>query len=113
MGTLDYIRHKTKIRLMAGEYVHWVNNCKRAPYLRAAVLSAPPWVKRADFRHLEVQRDRLTAETGIQHVIDHDVPLDHPVVCGLTVPWNMVVRTWIDNARKGNWFPDDQQLQLF
>ena len=40
---------------------------------------------------------------GLHHV-DHVVPINHPLVCGLHVPWNLQVLTGPDNVRKSNSF---------
>lgn len=55
---------------------------------------------------------RLTRETGIEHVLDHIVPLVHPKVCGLTVPWNLQVMTRHRNGQKSNAFSDVECEQL-
>lgn len=61
---------------------------------------------------------RRTGETGIQHHVDHVVPLVHPLVCGLHVAHNLQVLTAADNCRKGNLFvpyrerPDGWRLLL-
>ena len=113
MCVLDYCRVKTKRRLLAGEPVHWVDNHKtRSRYIRAAVLSYPLWMTRAQVQPLKDLADRLTKETGIQHVLDHIIPLNHPLVSGLGVPDNFQVITCLQNSYKGNtWNPD--QLNLF
>lgn len=54
----------------------------------------------------------MTIFTGERHVLDHIVPVNHPRVCGLTVPWNIQVIHWRANGSKGNtWCPE--QLELF
>jgi 5-methylcytosine-specific restriction endonuclease McrA len=113
MCVLDFHRPKTRDRLIRGESVHWVESHKtRGRYIRAACLSFPKWVKRADLAHLKELRAALTASTGIPHVIDHVIPLNHPMVCGLSVPENLQVITYRQNGAKSNyWNPD--QLDLF
>lgn len=107
-----YISRAHKLRLMAGEVSGWITRHNRKDYIIACVLSAPLWVKRGDFAALRAEAIRKTQETGIPHVLDHIVPVSHPHVCGLTVPWNMQVVPYSVNAAKGNkWHPD--QLALF
>lgn len=45
---------------------------------------------------------RLTEETGVQHEVDHMVPIAGKNVCGLHVPWNLRVIPRLDNIRKSN-----------
>jgi hypothetical protein len=46
-------------------------------------------------------------------VVDHDIPLNHPYVCGLTVPHNLKVMTRGQNAAKADKFsPDQLELEL-
>lgn len=46
--------------------------------------------------------ERLTRETGIPHQVDHIVPLQSKIVCGLHVEHNLRVITATENARKKN-----------
>lgn len=105
---VDYVRRKTRIRILNGEHVDWVENSRRAPYIRAVVLSAPPWVSMAQLRQLQLRARQLTLATGEQWVLDHIVPLNHPRVCGLTVPWNLRIIKGGPNSRKGNHFCPEQ-----
>ncbi len=42
--------------------------------------------------------------------VDHIVPINHPDVCGLHVPWNMQLLTLEENVQKNNSLPPDDQL---
>ncbi|MBT2771330.1 hypothetical protein J7J47_03680 [Halomonas sp. ISL-60] len=48
------------------------------------------------------ESNRLTQETGIQHNVDHIVPLNGEKVSGLHVHWNLRVVTEKDNKIKSN-----------
>jgi 5-methylcytosine-specific restriction endonuclease McrA len=112
MGCLDYIRHGSKRKILAGAEPHWILNNKRRRYIRACVLSAPPWVKRADFKALETRRDFLARAYGEPFELDHIVPLQGAGVCGLTVPWNMrPIPARCNSAKGGKWCP--QQVEMF
>lgn len=113
MSIVCLVRPGTKAKIMAGERVHWVYNHKtRADYLLAIVLSAPPWVDRWELEALRAFAAAMTKMTGSLYVLDHIVPVTHPLVCGLTVPWNLQVIPWRVNAAKSNKFNPDQ-MELF
>lgn len=71
---------------------------------------------KAVFRDL-VQLGRIyTEHTGIQHSVDHIVPLNHPIVCGFHRVANFDVKPLADNIKKSNsWWPGmpEQQAELF
>jgi hypothetical protein len=53
-----------------------------------------------------------TAATGVRHSVDHEVPLQHALVCGLHVPWNLSISTLEANMAKGNrTWPDMPEQQ--
>ncbi len=98
---------------MRGEYVAWIENSKRASYIRQAVLSFPPWVDMDELMKIWAKCRALENETGVPHSMDHSIPLNHPYVCGLTVPWNIQITTRAVNSSKGNkWHPDQIPLTL-
>ena len=111
MSLLDYNRQPSRSKLLRGECVPWIENSPRSSYIRQCVLSFPPWVDRKALRRLWEECRRLEVETGIKHVLDHKVPLKHPYVCGLTVPWNLRVVPKTCNDSKGNkWHQDQYEL---
>lgn len=63
----------------------------------------PPWLtdeQKAAIQWFYDEARRLTAETGVQHVVDHIAPLNGAHSCGLHVPWNLQVLTDAENKRK-------------
>lgn len=80
---------------------------------RAAERQAtPPWANQAATREMFKHARAMTAATGVVHSVDHLVPLQHPLVCGLHWHGNMRVLPLDDNMRKGNreW-PDMPEVQ--
>jgi len=82
-----------------------------AKYTRAT----PPWTTTAICSiYWDISRLQTIA-SGVQHSVDHIVPLVHPLVCGLHCPANLRVIPLRENTAKGNlWWPDmpEQQLEL-
>ncbi len=111
MGMVDYVG-RSRVRVMAGDIPPWIKNSRRHKYIAAVVRSAPPWVDRWELYALKAWAAAMTRMHGTLHTLDHIIPLTHPLVCGLTVPWNLQVIPWGPNCSKGNrWTPD--QLELF
>lgn len=111
----SYHRPAMKRRLIAGNAPQWLLNHKRRGYIWAAILSFPPWVSRAELALIDAEAHRLTRMTGVPHEVNHIIPLRHPLVSGLTVPWNLEIVTQATNGRIGNCFDlrPVQQLCLF
>jgi len=115
MGMVDHAARAktTKPRILCGDIPRWIRNSKRARYITSVILSTPPWVDREALKALAYRAACLSEMTGVEHVLDHIVPLNHPRVCGLTVPWNLEVTTRKANGAKSNHFPDERQLEMF
>lgn len=112
MSIVHFCRKGSRQRALAGDIPDWVTNNARADYILGVMISCPDWVDRGELRALRDEARRKTIVTGELHVLDHIVPVHHPRVCGLTVPWNLKVVHWRVNGSKGNeWNPD--QVELF
>jgi len=67
--------------------------------------ATPPWLdvfQLADIQATYYKARWLSNKSGIKHHVDHTVPLNHPDVCGLHVPWNLQVITWEENQEKNS-----------
>lgn len=79
---------------------------------RAELRATPAWADRTATRELFKQAERLTRETGVMHSVDHLVPLQNPLVCGLHWHANMEVMPLAANMAKGNrTWPDAWEVQ--
>jgi hypothetical protein len=64
----------------------------------------PAWADHARILALYEEAQRLTASTGVEHHVDHEVPLQGKRVSGLHVHFNLRVITAAENVRKHNSF---------
>jgi hypothetical protein len=72
---------------------------------RAAKLRrTPPWADLAAIEAVYAEARRLAVETGVQHHVDHDIPLQGDLVSGLHVHNNLQILTGSENSRKRNRF---------
>lgn len=62
----------------------------------------PPWADMKAIRKIYVQCAKLTLATGIEHHVDHVVPIKGRQVSGLHVPWNLQVLPGPENRKKSN-----------
>lgn len=101
----SYAKHRDKALARKKDY-RAANTAKWTHYAnqrRAARLQATPaW---ADLKAIEAvyqECAETTVTTGVEHHVDHIVPLKHPLVCGLHVHWNLRVIPGLENRQKAN-----------
>jgi hypothetical protein len=113
VNVAGFFRPQLRHCLITGRDVPaWLLQHPRYKYIRAVVLSTPSWVDNKELLAIRARARFLTKLTGVKYVVDHIVPLNHPCVSGLTVPWNLQVITHKQNAAKSNnWNP--HQLDFF
>lgn len=66
--------------------------------------SMPPWADKSKIRALYIKARELTKLTGVKHEVDHVIPSNHPLVCGLHVEYNLQILTEEENIKKSNQF---------
>lgn len=73
-----------------------------AKWRKAARMATPAWADFDAIRAFYEEARRLTEETGIPHHVDHIVPLQSKLVCGLHAQANLRVVTDSENVKKRN-----------
>ena len=100
-----YQRNKERISAWGKEYTK-ANRPKRNSALarrRAAKFKATPaWADPVKMQAFYDEAVRLTKETGVVHHVDHIIPLQSRLVCGLHCEANFQVLTKTDNLKKHN-----------
>jgi len=66
--------------------------------------SMPPWADKHAIKAMYINARQLTAETGVKHEVDHIIPSNHELVCGLHVETNLQILTESENINKSNKF---------
>lgn len=72
--------------------------------------STPGWLSKDDIskmRSIYKMCRLISKKTGIQHEVDHIIPLISDVVSGLHVPWNLQIISKSENASKSNKLIED------
>lgn len=79
-----------------------VMNANKAKRRAAKLKATPVWADQSKITEYYFAADFLGMVTGIWHHVDHIVPLQSDIVCGLHWEENLQVLTAIDNLRKSN-----------
>lgn len=77
-----------------------------AAYRAAKKQASAKWSKKEAIEKIYEQAKTLTVATGVPHEVDHIVPLQHPVVCGLHCEDNLQILTKHENRTKFNHFEE-------
>lgn len=101
------VNNPDRVKAMLADWK--ANNPERLRYhdakrLAAQRVATPRWLTRTQRRKMKAlyfEAKRETEHTGIVHHVDHIVPIQGKLVCGLNVPWNMRVVPAAVNASKG------------
>lgn len=82
-----------------------VKNYHTAGYRAQQKQATPKWLSKAQLnkiRALYKEAKLLSKVTGVQHHVDHIMPLNSDVLSGLHVPWNLQILTSRENIQKSN-----------
>lgn len=94
------------------EYQKWYRqefkgkcNAWKQQYKLDKIFRTPKWLTKDhkdQIAEFYIKAELLTKETGIEHQVDHIIPLRGRNVSGLHVPWNLQVLTYLENRSKSN-----------
>lgn len=98
-------KNREQLRITKAEWMRAHRDCSRACFAKwfaTKLRACPAWVDAEAIKRIYREAHRLTRATGVKHDVDHIVPLQSNIVCGLHVPWNLQILTRSENARKSN-----------
>lgn len=74
--------------------------------------ATPPWADLDAIAAIYAEAKRIQQETGVRMHVDHIIPLQHDLVCGLHCEGNLQILPGSVNESKNNkWVPLDAQRQ--
>lgn len=83
---------------------------KTARYKAKKKDAVPSWLSKEDISKIKSVYKMcrvISKKTGIRHEVDHVVPINSNIVCGLHVPWNLQIVTSEYNKIKSNSLIED------
>lgn len=102
-----YYKNKTILNVKSREWkrlnpgkINAINNARYASLKKRM----PIWANPECIKNIYEKCYEISKSTGIIHHVDHIVPLQGDLVCGLHVEWNLQIITAEENLRKNNKF---------
>lgn len=102
-----YKNHKLQAQLYNKQYVsknrgliNYLNNLRHKRIKQAT----PKWSNLKMIKEIYNQSVFIQQQTGIEHEVDHIIPISNRLVCGLHVPNNLRIITATENQKKTNNF---------
>lgn len=100
----EQVREANKVYQKANRGLMNARTAKRRALKKQAT---PTWADAAKIKEFYFAADFLGMVTGDWHHVDHVVPLQSKIVCGLHCEANLQVLPGLDNRKKGNtYWPD-------
>ncbi|GGO96475.1 hypothetical protein [Stakelama pacifica] len=100
------------------EYSIWAKanrgkrNAASAKYKASKLRATPPWANLSKIAAIYERASAIQAATGQRMHVDHIVPLQHELVCGLHCETNLqILPGSLNEAKRNNWSPEDAQRQ--
>lgn len=107
ISRIDWQRHNAKrksakVAYRAAHPAEGAHHCRLRQTRK--MQATPSWADLTAIKAVYRQAVALRKATGEAWHVDHDIPLKHPLVCGLHVPANLRVIPARENQSKGNGF---------
>lgn len=97
----EALRQKSREWKKANRGLH---NAQWAKYHTTKLKATPAWADQEQIKRIYVACAKITKQTGIEHHVDHIIPLQGENVCGLHVENNLAIIPAKMNLRKSNRF---------